>query len=133
MEKKYKILVIDDDPDFIEVIKSILQSKAYDVIVATEGEQGLSKAKIEKPDLILLDVIMPIKDGFTVAEELKSDSDLKLIPLIMLTSFASRKAETSIAQSRGMTLEAEDYLDKPITPEELVNRVENQLKKHKTV
>lgn len=129
MEKKAKILLVDDDADFVESTKTVLESKPYDVIVAVDGNDGLRKAKEEKPDLVLLDVIMPVKDGFTAAEQFKGDPELSKIPVLMLTSFSAKGGETGLARSRGFTLEAEDYIDKPVTPEELLKRVEKQLKK----
>jgi len=129
MEKKAKILLIDDDVDFVEATKIILESKPYEVVVAYEGDEGLRKAKEEKPDLILLDVIMPIKDGFTAAEQLNKDPELSGIPVIMLTAYAEMGGETSIPVSAGLTLEADDYIDKPVSPEELLRRVEKHLKK----
>lgn len=129
MEKKAKILLIDDDDDFVESTKTVLESKPYEVIVAHEGDEGLRKAREENPDLILLDVIMPIKDGFTAAEQLKKDPQLSKIPILMLTAFAAKGGETSIPVSRGYTLETEDYIDKPVSPEELLARVEKFLKK----
>ena len=101
MTKNAKILIVDDDVDCVDSTRTILESKPYEVIVAYEGEEGLKKAKEENPDLILLDVIMPVKDGFTVAEQLKKDSRLSKIPLIMLTGFSSRRQESSIPVSRG--------------------------------
>lgn len=129
MERKAKILLVDDDPDFVESTKTILESKPYEVIVAKDGDEGLRKAREEKPDLILLDVIMPVKDGFTVAEQLKKDPELSKIPTLMLTAFAEKSIETSIPVSRGFSLETEDYIDKPISPEELLARIEKHLKK----
>jgi DNA-binding response OmpR family regulator len=129
MAKRAKILLIDDDIDFVEATKTILESKLYEVIVAHEGDEGLRKAREETPDLILLDVIMPVKDGFTAAEQLKKDPQLSKIPVLMLTAFASMSGETSIPVSRGFTLETEDYIDKPVSPEELLARVEKHLKK----
>jgi len=129
MEKKAKILLVDDDVDFVESTKTILESKPYEVIVASNGDEGLRKAREENPDLILLDVIMPVKDGFTVAEQLKKDPQLRKIPTLMLTAFAEKSIETSIPVSRGFTLETEDYIDKPVSPEELLARVEKHLKK----
>jgi len=129
MEKKAKILLIDDDVDFVEATKTILESKPYEVIVAYDGNKGLQKAREEKPDLILLDIIMPIEDGFTAAEQLKEDPQLSKIPLLMLTGFAAKRGGTSIPVSRGYTLDADDYIDKPISPEELLSRVEKHLKK----
>ena len=129
MAKKARILLIDDDIDFVEATKTILETKLYEVIVANEGDEGLRKAREENPDLILLDVIMPVKDGFTAAEQLKKDPQLSKIPVLMLTAFAAKGGETSIPVSRGFTLETEDYIDKPVSPEELLARVEKHLKK----
>lgn len=129
MEKKAKILLIDDDIDFVEATKIVLESKPYEVIVAYDGDDGLRKAREENPDLILLDIIMPVKDGFTAAEQLKKDPELSRIPVIMLTSFASRGQGTSIPRGRGFALEAEDYVEKPVTPEELLSKVKQYLEK----
>ena len=129
MEKKARILLVDDDADFVDSIKTVLESKSYEVIVAGEGDEGLRRAREENPDLILMDVIMPIKDGFTAAEHLKKDSDLSQIPVVMLTAFSSKGQETAIPRSRGFTLEAEDYLEKPVTPEQLLAKVKQYLKR----
>ena len=129
MEKKVKILLIDDDNDFVEATKTVLESKPYEVIVAYEGDEGLRKAKEENPDLVLLDIIMPVKDGFSAAEQFKKDPELSKIPIIMLTSYSSRRGESSIPVSRGYELEAEDYVDKPVSPEKLLNIVEKYLKR----
>ncbi len=129
MKGKAKILIVDDDADFVESTKTILESKPYDVVVAYQGEEGLKKAKEENPDLILLDVIMPVKDGFTAAEELKKDPELRKIPILMLTAFSSKRQESSIPVSRGYALQAEDYIEKPVTPENLLAAVEKSLKK----
>jgi two-component system alkaline phosphatase synthesis response regulator PhoP len=129
MEKRAKILLVDDDKDFIESTKLVLESKRYRIIVASNGDEGLRKAREEKPDLILMDVIMPVKDGFTAAEQLKKDPQLSKIPTLMLTAFATKGRETSIPVSRGLALETEDYIDKPVTPVELLARVKKHLKK----
>ena len=129
MERKARILLIDDDVDFVETTKIILESKPYEVIAAYDGDEGLRKAREENPDLILLDIIMPVKDGFTAAEELKKDPQLSKIPVLMLTGFATKGQETSIPVSRGFALETEDYLDKPISPKELLATVDKHLKK----
>ena len=129
MKDKAKILLVDDDRDFVEATKLVLESKPYEVTIAYDGDEGLAKARQEKPDLIILDIIMPVKDGFSAAEQLKKDSELKTIPVIMLTSFSERRGETTLSVSQGLALETEDYLDKPVSPEELIRRVEKLLKK----
>ena len=129
MTKKAKILIVDDDVDFLDSTRIVLESKPYEVIVAHEGEEGLKKAGEENPDLILLDIIMPVKDGFTVAEQLKKDPRLSKIPLVMLTGFSSKRHTSSIPVSRGFDLEAEEYIEKPVSPENLLSIIEKCLKK----
>ncbi len=129
MEKRAKILLIDDDVDFVESTKMVLESKPYDIIVAFGGDEGIKKAKEENPDLVLLDVIMPVKDGFTAAEQFKNDPQLTQIPLIMLTSYSARRAGSSIPVSRGYELQADDYIEKPVSPDKLLEIVESYLTK----
>jgi CheY-like chemotaxis protein len=129
MENKTKILLVDDDKDFVEATRLVLESKPYEVVVAYDGDEGLAKARKEKPDLIILDIIMPVKDGFSAAEQLKKDPELKKLPVIMLTSFSEKVGETSLSVSQGLALETEDYVDKPVAPTELLKRVERLLKK----
>jgi len=129
MEKRAKILLVDDDPDFVEATKLVLESQPYEVITALSGEDGLKKAREEKPDLVLLDIIMPGVDGFQVCQQLKKDPQLAEIPVIMITSFSERYMETSLGMSQGLSLEAEDFVDKPVAPAELLIRVEKWLKK----
>jgi len=129
MERRAKILLVDDDPDFVEATKVVLESRPYEIITALGGEEGLKKAREEKPDLILLDVIMPDIDGFQVCQQLKKDLQLSQIPVIMITSFSEKYRETSIGVSQGLSLEAEDFVDKPVAPAELLIRVEKWLKK----
>ncbi|MBK5093326.1 MAG: response regulator [Actinobacteria bacterium] len=119
--------MVDDDRDFIESTKAVLEEK-YEVLVAYDGDEGIKKARSEKPDLIILDVIMPTEDGFSAAEELKEDPELSAIPIMMLTSFGTRIAkETQIPRSRGMDLQSEDYMEKPVEPDELLRRAEQLL------
>ena len=129
MARQAKILIVDDDPVFIEATKAVLESKDYQVSTAYDGDEGLQKVQDERPDLIVLDIIMPTKDGFTVCEQLKSDPTFSEIPVLILTSFAEKKGETSIPVSEGLALEAEDYIDKPVLPDELLSRIEKMLKR----
>ncbi|TKJ29388.1 MAG: response regulator [Chloroflexi bacterium B3_Chlor] len=124
-----KILLVDDDPDFVEATKIVLESAPYDVAVAYNGEEALQKVSEVNPDLIILDIIMPEQDGFKVCEALKSDPELAQIPVIMLTSLSQRMGETAFSLTDGMMLEADDYVDKPVTPDELLNRVKKFLER----
>jgi two-component system alkaline phosphatase synthesis response regulator PhoP len=128
MTQPAKILLVDDDPVFVDATKMVLESK-YQVITAQDGDEGLEKARKLKPDLILLDIIMPTKDGFQVCKQLKKDPELASIPVVMLTSFAQHKGETNIPVEAGLELEAEGYLEKPISPEALLQQVRSMLKK----
>ena len=128
MEKKAKVLLIDDDADFVEATKTVLETEPYEVIVASQGDEGLKKAREENPDLILLDIIMPVKDGFTAAEQLKKDPQLSEIPVLMLTSFSSKGTGTAIPRGRGFGLEVEDYIEKPVAPEDLLAKVKRYIK-----
>lgn len=123
-----KILLVDDDPDFVEATRTVLESVPYEVIVAYDGDEGLVKVKEEQPDLILLDIIMPTQDGFHVCEKLKSDPDLWHIPVIMLTSLSQQISQTTYSLQDGMMLEADDFIDKPVRPQELLARIARLLR-----
>ena len=98
------------------------------MITAADAVFGLPIAKSQQPDLIILDVIMPFEDGFTAARQFKDCPELAEIPIMMLTSFSYRKGEANIPVARGMDLEAEDYVEKPVSPQELLRRVDKLLK-----
>ncbi len=124
-----KILIVDDDPDFVEAVAMILRSKKFEVIIAYNGNEGLEKVKTDRPDLIVLDVMMPEKDGYAVCKELKADPRWNRIPILLLTGVVSHIPTTRYTQQMGMETEADDYLDKPVEPEILVKRVEGLLSK----
>ncbi len=124
-----KILLVDDDPDFVEATRTVLESVPYQVIVAYDGDEGLAKIREERPDLILLDIIMPTQDGYHVCEKLKSDPDLWHIPVIMLTSLSQRIGDTAYSVHDGMMLEADDFIDKPVRPTELLARIARLLQR----
>lgn len=119
-----KILVVDDDPDLVETVSMMLESRDYEVIPAYGGIEGLQKARSEEPDAVILDVMMPDKDGFEVCKEMKADPQLAGIPILLLTAVASKMSETRYTVRMGMETEADDYVDKPVEPEEIVRRVE---------
>ncbi|MDO9586085.1 MAG: response regulator [Syntrophales bacterium] len=124
-----RILIIDDDPDLVKAVTMILESKKYSVLAAYGGIEGLEKARGERPDLIVLDVMMPDKDGYTVCKELKADPELSRIPVLLLTAVVSHIPTTRYTQEMGMETEADDYIDKPVEPGVLVERIEALLAK----
>ncbi len=79
-----KILVVDDEPDMVEMIKAALESAHHQVLAAYNGQEGIDKAKKERPDAIILDIMMPVKDGFAACKEIKEDPLLKQIPILVL-------------------------------------------------
>ncbi len=97
-----KILLVDDDPDFVEAVSLILKPKKFDVVTAYNGIEGLKKAMSEKPDLIVLDVMMPEKDGYAVCRELKSNPQMSHIPVLLLTAVASHVPTTRYTQEMGL-------------------------------
>ena len=126
----YKILVVDDDQDFVAATKMVLESRPeYRVLTASDGVFGLPIAEAEKPDLIILDLIMPFEDGFTTAKQFRARPEIARIPIIILTNFPHRIGETDISLLQGMYLDAEDYIEKPVSPGELLRRVDRLLKK----
>lgn len=122
-----KILLVDDDPDFCEATKTILESKSFEVSIAYDGEEGWEKVKADRPDLIVLDVMMPKKDGYEMCKELKADQKYADIPVLLLTAVAEKVSTTSYTSLMGMETEADDYIDKPVEPNELVKRIETLL------
>ena len=123
MEKK-KILLVDDDLDFAEATKLILESKKYDVVIAHNGQEGFKKVQIEQPDLIILDVMMPEMDGYEVCAKLKADPAYSQIPILLLTAVGNAMPSSKYTKEMGMKTEADDYIPKPVEPLELVKRVE---------
>jgi two-component system alkaline phosphatase synthesis response regulator PhoP len=124
-----KILIVDDDPDLVEAVSTILESKGYAVVAAYGGVEGLKKARTEGPDLIVLDVMMPDKDGYAVCRELKADEKYRSIPILLLTAVVANIPTSKYTQQMGMETEADDYVDKPVEPSELVRRVEALISK----
>jgi len=122
MKQRLKILLVDDDVDLVKVMSGALESKAYEVIVAYNGQEGLEKARKEKPDLVVLDILMPEADGFTFADQFRKDPALAKIPVLALTSFSE-----SLGQP--FPFEVSEYIVKPIKPKDLVAKVEESLKK----
>ena len=129
MEGRAKVLVIDDEPDLVEMFKIALE-RQFEVIVALDGEEGVAKARAEKPDAIVLDIMMPEKDGFTVCKELKGDPQTASTPILILTGVAELFGRTRYSKLSGMEIEAEDFMSKPVDPNELVRRVASLLKKN---
>jgi two-component system alkaline phosphatase synthesis response regulator PhoP len=122
-----KVLLVDDDVEFCEAVKLLLEDKGYEVTLAYDGKEGLDKARNEKPDAIILDVMMPEMNGYDVCVVLKADPELKKIPVTLLTAVDQSIFKTTYTQQMGLMTEADDYLAKPVEPQELVKCVEGLL------
>jgi len=124
---KPKILLIDDDQDFLEATKQILIANRYEVITARDGDEGIARARHENPDLILLDVIMSGKDGYTVCHELRSIAQTRPIPIIMLTAVGQQFSAPEYAVDIAIDHLADDYIDKPVDTQTLIKKIEKHL------
>jgi len=133
-ERKKKILIVDDDPDILAAIGAVLEARNYGIVTARDGEEGLAELKKEKPDLMILDLLMPRKDGFAVCKELKDPrwSKYSDMPILILTSVREEVSRRRYELETGLSLDVDDYVEKPIDPFLLVKRVENLLKKEKS-
>jgi len=121
---KIKVLIIDDEPELMEMVSLRLEANDYQVISACDGQEGLDKARSEKPDLIILDLMLPKIEGYKVCRLLKFDERYKHIPIIL---FTARALQSDI--KLGAEVGADAYITKPFEPDMLLARVSELLKK----
>lgn len=127
MANKRRILCIEDEPEMIDLIRLILERKGFEVLGAVGGQEGLDAVRREKPDLVLLDLMMPDVDGWEVYRQMKADSELQHIPVVVVTAKAQ-----SIDKVLGLHIaKVDDYVTKPFGPSDLVESVERVLQKRK--
>jgi DNA-binding response OmpR family regulator len=126
-----KILVVDDDPEIREAVSLILDANGYEVVTAEDGIDGLNKLKDEKPDLMILDLLMPRLDGFGVCKELKDPRWARYgrIPVIILSSVREDASKRRYELETGLQLDVDDYVEKPIEHTILLERIGKILKK----
>lgn len=122
---KPRILIVDDEPFNVDYLEQELEDLNYQTITAVNGKDALEKITDEKPDLVLLDIMMPIMDGFTVLEKVKENSEIRNIPIIVIS--ANNDLENMV---KGIELGAEDYLPKPFEPTLLKARIQSCLEKN---
>ncbi len=121
------VLVVDDDPDLVEAVSMKLESENFRVAKAYDGVEAWEKIKEERPALIILDVMMPRKNGYAVCEEIKQDPDYQDIKIVLLTAVGSAVTSTSYTHKDGMTTLADDYVPKPIDLDQLMEIVKDYL------
>lgn len=128
MIRSSKILIVDDEPFNVDYLEQELQDLGYQTVSAANGEEALEQVAVAAPDLILLDVMMPIMDGFTVCRILKSNDDTRLIPIVSMTALDGIEERI-----KGIGVGADDFLTKPVNQRELLARVQTALKLKHTV
>ncbi len=117
-----KILIVDDDPDFVEATKIVLEKKNYAVSSAANGDEGLAKVEEEKPDLVILDVMMSsILDGLSMNRKLREHPELKDVPVVMVTSIAN--SDYAVLFPDDETIHIDGFMSKPISPDKLLDTV----------
>ncbi|MDX2446513.1 MAG: response regulator [Desulfobacterales bacterium] len=127
MTDKKRILVVDDEPDFCSIVQGQLEKEGFDVELAYNGVEGMEKVQANPPDAIVLDVMMPEKDGYEMCKELKADSKLCDIPVLLLTAVASHVTSTRYSHADGMSTEADDYIAKPASAEAISQSIRQML------
>ncbi len=125
MSNNKLILVVDDDPDLVEAISMKLESENYRVAKAYDGIQAWEKIKEERPDLVILDVMMPRKDGYKVCDEIKNDPEYKNLTVVLLTAVGSAVTSTSYTHRDGRTTLADEYIPKPVDLDKLMEIVKD--------
>jgi two-component system alkaline phosphatase synthesis response regulator PhoP len=127
MADKKRILVVDDEPDFASIVQGNLEKEGFKVDVAYNGNEGIAKVKASPPDAIVLDVMMPEKDGYEMCADLKADPAYADIPILMLTAVASHISSTRYSHHSGMSMEADDYLPKPASAADITQSIKQLL------
>lgn len=125
MSEKKLILVVDDDPDLVEAVSMELESQHYRVAKAYDGNEAWDRIKEEKPQLVILDVMMPNKNGYQVCDEIKSNPDYSDITVILLTAVGAAVTSTSYTHWDGKKSLADDYIPKPIDLDKLMEIVKD--------
>lgn len=123
-----KILIVDDEPDFVAVLKENLELEGYEIEIAYNGVEAIQKVKAGPPDAIVLDVMMPEMNGYEVCSELKNDDKYEDIPIVLLTAVAEHVSSTRYSHSSGINMEADDFLSKPASPEEITESLKALLR-----
>lgn len=127
MSDKQHVLVVDDDPDLVESITMKLESNNFHVTKAYDGVEAWERIKEDRPDLIILDVMMPRKDGYVVCDEIKKDDQYKDITVVLLTAVGDAVTTTQYTHFGGKTTLAEDFIPKPIDLDKLMDIVKENL------
>lgn len=124
------ILIVDDDPDVLENILIVLDTQPYRLATARDGKKCIEMIEQEVPDLLVLDLLMPRMDGWGVIREMRSEPRYANVPIMVLTTVIEDASRRRYELETGMAMEIQDYVQKPIKPQDLIQRVESLLMKH---
>ena len=128
MSERKRILIVEDEPDYASIVQGYLEKEGFDVDIAYNGVEGLEKVSANPPDAIILDIMMPEKDGYKLCRELKRDSRYANIAIILLTAVADHVTTTRYSHYDGMSTEADDYIEKPASSERIIQSLKRLLK-----
>ena len=131
MQEMPYILIVDDDPDILEGILTILESQPYRLATARDGKKCMEMIAQDTPDLLILDLLMPRMDGWGVIREMKSEPRFASIPIMILTTVIEDASRRRYELETGVSMKVQDYIEKPISPAELLRRVDQVLKQTK--
>lgn len=127
MSAQPKVLVVDDDPDILDAITTILSTQPYSIDTARDGVECVDKVRADVPDLIVLDLLMPKVDGFAVVRELRDNPRYAKVPILILTSVREDASRRRYELETGLAMDVQDYVEKPVSPADLLERVSNLL------
>jgi CheY-like chemotaxis protein len=127
MDKQPYILVVDDDPDILDGILAVLESQPYRLQTARDGKRCLEMIEIERPDLLILDLLMPRMDGFAVIRFLRENPEYDKLPIMVLTTVVEDASRRRYELETGLGMDVQDYIQKPVLPGELIRRVKRSL------
>jgi len=129
MEKRPYILIVDDDPDILEGILTILETQPYRTATARDGKKCMEMIAQETPDLLILDLLMPRMDGWGVIREMRNNPAYLKVPIIVLTTVIEDASRRRYELETGMAMDVQDYVQKPARPDDLIQRIERLIAK----
>lgn len=128
MDKEPYILIVDDDPDILDNIITVLETQPYRLATARDGKKCMEMIGQEIPDLLILDLLMPLMDGWGVIREMRSEPRYAKVPIMVLTTVIEDASRRRYELETGMAMEVQEYIQKPVMPSELIRRVQILLK-----
>ena len=127
MNQQHYILIVDDDPDILDNIVTVLETQPYRLATARDGKKCMAMIKEEIPDLLILDLLMPRMDGWGVIREMRSEPRFANVPIMVLTTVIEDASRRRYELETGIAMDVQEYIQKPVTPSELIRRVETLL------